>query len=260
MRNILSIGMVIGVGICALGLQAASTTFTSGNEEEVFAQQQADPFVEVRLTEAPEGRALVSSQDAGGDANASLFNAVIAGDMPAAERALRAGANINAEFRKPGWGTRLKYWASGGLWQLYGWRPLHEAVHYGNIDMITFLLDRGAEINAPGKYYWPPLMRAIYHENYPVVRLLLERRADVNVKFGSRGYFPLYVAADWGFPEAVRLLLAFGADRAMYCNEGWFAEDRAQNFPDGSDIHRRVGKREVRRIFAAGRGAPEAIV
>jgi ankyrin repeat protein len=51
----------------------------------------------------------------------------------------------------------------------------HEAV-------IRLLLEKGAEINAKGKFGWTPLSLAAGSGHEAVVRLLLEKGADINAE------------------------------------------------------------------------------
>ncbi len=63
-----------------------------------------------------------------------------------------------------------------------GWTPLHYAVSKGHTDTATMLIERGAEVNAPGPDGVSPLMMAAYGGSEPSVRLLLEHGADVSVR------------------------------------------------------------------------------
>ena len=45
-----------------------------------------------------------------------------------------------------------------------GWTPLHEATYEGHIDVVTFLLEHGANINAPTHEGTTPLLQA--YETY----------------------------------------------------------------------------------------------
>lgn len=104
-----------------------------------------------------------------------------------------------------------------------GWigdTPLHWPCHNGHTDIVTMLLDHGADIEADeiNCYGGKPLHWASEHEPR-IVELLLERGAEVdsrNVKKGSdyEGMTPLLMncAMKDDCEEVTRLLLEAGAD------------------------------------------------
>jgi ankyrin repeat protein len=60
--------------------------------------------------------------------------------------------------------------------------PLHVASGYGKLEAAQWLLNYGANINARDSDDWTPLRWALSEKsNIQVVRLLLERGADINV-------------------------------------------------------------------------------
>ena len=52
------------------------------------------------------------------------------------------------------------------------------ATTQGNLDLMTFLIDAGANVNAPNKDGLTPLIVGCYHGNSDVVNLLLQRGAN----------------------------------------------------------------------------------
>ncbi|MBC8138788.1 MAG: ankyrin repeat domain-containing protein, partial [Fibrella sp.] len=79
------------------------------------------------------------------------------------------------------------------------------------IEMVTLLLDAGANPNAVNRYGVTPLLAAIPYPAYrEVCRVLIARGADVNVVDAS-GYTPLARVVGEGDEEFVRELLTFGA-------------------------------------------------
>lgn len=88
--------------------------------------------------------------------------------------------------------------------------PLHLAVLYRNPEMLTFLLDRGANINLQG-YYGTPLHVAASIGQVGLLTLLLQKGANINA--GSwPGWTPLHGATSNGHIEIAILLLQQGAD------------------------------------------------
>ena len=57
----------------------------------------------------------------------------------------------------------------------FKWSALHHACHSGQVDLVQFLLDRGAEIDAQTINGGTPLMRAIESSREAVVELLISK-------------------------------------------------------------------------------------
>ena len=89
--------------------------------------------------------------------------------------------------------------------------------HYGaaasreNKEIVSLLLDRGADINAVGGDYGTALGAAAFTGEEKIVSLLLDRGADINAVGGKYGT-ALGVAAFTGEEKIVALLLDRGAD------------------------------------------------
>ncbi|KAF8418001.1 ankyrin repeat-containing domain protein, partial [Terfezia claveryi] len=89
--------------------------------------------------------------------------------------------------------------------------PLHVAAYYGRLDIVTLLLERGADINLAAGYYGTALCAAASQSKLEIVSLLLDRGADINVAAGYYGT-ALCAAASQSKLEIVSLLLDRGAD------------------------------------------------
>jgi hypothetical protein len=87
---------------------------------------------------------------------------------------------------------------------------LWEAVRHGDAATVKSLLDRGADVNARGRYQMTPLFKAAERGDAEIIRLLLERGADVTVKDTFYGATPLTWALDKSHVEAVRALIERG--------------------------------------------------
>lgn len=104
---------------------------------------------------------------------------------------------------------------------------LHHAAYYGNVEMVSMLLDAGADVNAVADvpdntgsgptFKMTPLIFAARSGDPERVRVLVEAGADVNYMAGfsnfsvPRGITPLMAAARSGNGESVRILLDAGA-------------------------------------------------
>jgi ankyrin repeat protein len=133
-----------------------------------------------------------------------------------------------------------------------GWRPLHEAMHYNQKDIVRILLENGADINQEfppvglAAWYLPefvemlldsganvnaissksgfgftPLQWALYGRNRDVFDLLLSRGADVNLG-SSTGETCLHLLIRWGRGvDQVDFVLSRGADINAVDKYGW---------------------------------------
>ena len=91
---------------------------------------------------------------------------------------------------------------------------LWEAVRRGDAAEVKSLLDRGADVDARGRYQQTPLFKAAERGNAEIVKLLLERGADVKVKDTFYGATPLTWALDKERVEVIRALLEKGSPGA----------------------------------------------
>ncbi|XP_051948211.1 ankyrin-2-like [Xyrauchen texanus] len=91
-----------------------------------------------------------------------------------------------------------------------GFTPLHIAAHYGNVNVATLLLNRGAAVDFTARNGITPLHVASKRGNTNMVYLLLDRGAQIDAKTRD-GLTPLHCAARSGHDTSVELLLERGA-------------------------------------------------
>ena len=78
----------------------------------------------------------------------------------------------------------------------------------GYLELAQQLIDKNADVNKPG---WTPLHYASTHGHLAVMNLLLDNHAYIDAS-SPNGSTPLMMAALYGTPSAVKLLLEGGAD------------------------------------------------
>lgn len=131
--------------------------------------------------------------------------------------------NVNVEARNP-----------------QGETPLMMAALKGHLAQARRLIERGAEVNKPG---WTPLHYAATGDtpsSLEMVRLMLTHHAYIDAESPNRST-PLMMAARYGSPAVVKLLLEEGADALVKNEQGLSALDFAQ----------RAGRPEAAGIIAA---------
>lgn len=94
----------------------------------------------------------------------------------------------------------------------------------GRLDWTRQLVAMGAKVRRDG---WTPLHYAASGPNVEVVRFLLDQGADVDA-IAPNGASPLMMAARYGAEDSVRLLIARGADKRVRNSLNQSAADYAR--------------------------------
>jgi RNA polymerase sigma factor (sigma-70 family) len=133
-----------------------------------------------------------------------------------------------------------------------GFTPLALASHFGHLDVMRLLLERGADPNrvATHRLAVTPLHAALFGRQVDAARLLIECGANVTLARGGTGWkragwTPLHYAAGMGYTGLVGPLLERGADPSSVDEEGKTPLDVAleSNHHDIADVLRRGGSR-----------------
>lgn len=101
--------------------------------------------------------------------------------------------------------------------------PLMMAALKGHVDLVKKLIERGADVNKTG---WAPLHYAATSGQLAIMELLLDESAYIDAE-SPNGTTPLMMAAQYGTPSAVKLLLDAGADPTLRNQLGLSAIDFA---------------------------------
>ena len=112
--------------------------------------------------------------------------------------------------------------------------PLMIAALNGQADVAKKLIAKGADVNKTG---WTPLHYAATRGHLPVISLLLDNYAYIDAN-SPNNTTPLMMAAFYGTPSAVKLLLEAGADPSLKNDQGLTAIDFAHrnNRLDSAEI------------------------
>ena len=101
--------------------------------------------------------------------------------------------------------------------------PLMLAALKGDTQLCLKLIQKGADVNKPG---WAPLHYAATNGHLEVMKLLLDEHAYIDAA-SPNNTTPLMMAARYGTPSAVKLLLEAGADPLLKNDLGLTAIDFA---------------------------------
>jgi uncharacterized protein len=160
-----------------------------------------------------DGRRITELLKRGFDPNAldparthGLFIAVKEGSLKAAE-ALIAWPKTNVEWRSP-----------------KDESPLMMASLKGQKEIVRKLIARDAHVNKTG---WTPLHYAATGGHVEVIQILLDEYAYIDAESPNKST-PLMMAAKYGTPAAVKLLLEAGADARLRNELGLSAIEFAQ--------------------------------
>ncbi len=97
--------------------------------------------------------------------------------------------------------------------------PLHYAIEYSSLDIITLLVKLGAGIDRQSNIGETPLHSAIRSANpkYNIIEYLLKKEAHPNLA-DYDNYTPLHTAVFFGYKDIVTLLLDYGANSSLKNN------------------------------------------
>jgi ankyrin repeat protein len=106
--------------------------------------------------------------------------------------------------------------------------PLYFATTYGKIEVVAYLTDNGAEINALFDNHYTPLMSAVDNNSQELVALLLEKSADISLT-DKHGNNALWKAIFNNNLPIVKLLIKAGAKPFEVIKDGWSLYDGAKH-------------------------------
>nr|XP_054768059.1 uncharacterized protein LOC129275281 [Lytechinus pictus] len=114
--------------------------------------------------------------------------------------------------------------------------PLFWAANGGHDEIVTLLLNNGADIEIPVKFGMTPLLAAADRKHLTTVQLLLLQGANVNAQ-NQNGDTALHLAAYRGSGRLCTLLIEWGASRTFLNNIGKTAQQVAE-----AEQHRSINK------------------
>jgi ankyrin repeat protein len=130
----------------------------------------------------------------------SLLQASEGSDVKAvADRLKAAGANVNAIA--------------------FGYTPLMVAAERGSAEVVTYLIEEGAQIDVQNPKGMTPLMLAAKSGRNEIVKILLNAHANIHIAT-KRGQTALHVAAMYGEGDIVQMLIEHNADVNAQDNAG----------------------------------------
>ena len=103
-----------------------------------------------------------------------------------------------------------------------------KAAKQGDLDEVIRCSMYVKNINCVDGYGWTPLFEAVSEGHMNVIHYLVEKGADVNL-LDNGTWTPVYLAASYGHLEAVKFLTLHGADIEHVCKNGKSPYDVAQN-------------------------------
>nr|XP_053650048.1 uncharacterized protein LOC128700721 [Cherax quadricarinatus] len=99
------------------------------------------------------------------------------------------------------------------------WSALHHASARGHLNIVSILLERGANVNAEDSNRTTPLHTAAFHGHLRIAELLIDAGANLNAS-DQRGNTPLHSAIEGCHPGVINLMLDRGCDTSIPNKEG----------------------------------------
>lgn len=151
------------------------------------------------FAQGPEGKRGVGRYADTRDPNRQLWQAASDGDLSTVQSALAKGGQVDFHGKR-------------------GFTPLAIAAKNGHLDVVKFMLDRGANIDdRDNDRHKTPLLAASFDGHLDVVKYLVDHGANVNMQ-AINSWTPLHDAAYRGLVDIVKYLVDHGADLAVKNN------------------------------------------
>lgn len=179
-----------------------------------------------------------------------MIDAARRGDDHAVRKLLEKDASLTREKDELGY-TALDWAAVRGHWVIVrmlvaagapvnniagdGGTPMHRVCHHDQPDIVSYLLDNGADIAVSNQWGRVPLHVVARRGCVEAAKVLLAAGADLNAAT-KEGWTPLHVAYMAGQPQLVDLLLARGADPDKKDLQGKIPRDCAFQRPAATAI------------------------
>ena len=141
-------------------------------------------------------------------AQEDFFTGVLNGDLSKVKIAITENADINAGIEKKI--EKIKH-KSGEYFE--GSTALHIASGEGNIELVTFLIENGIEINKKNSVGITAFMTALYHKEEDIAKFLLGKgaklfdKSDHSLDNNEKYYTTLMAASEGGCLQIVKLLI-----------------------------------------------------
>ena len=116
-----------------------------------------------------------------------LFNAIANRDISEVKQAIYKKVNISAKNQ-------------------FGETPIMRAVLYGDREIVEFLLEKGADLNARDDSLDPVLIKSIYSHRLEITKRIAENTKNIDIR-GKKKYTALMIAANHGDYPLVEYLL-----------------------------------------------------
>lgn len=156
----------------------------------VHALHSYDSYFEIAYNRDPAFGAWLLAQFP----DATVLDAAEAGTLEDVRKLVNAGGDVNMVSND----SRRK-------------SPLHAAVERQHLEMVEFLLDRGADLVGRGSGYSMLFVAAAHKYSAEMTKLLLRRRADPNAT-DHTGSTPLFSVAQSVWFDVLETLIQGGAD------------------------------------------------
>mmetsp|Transcript_54509 Transcript_54509/g.127372 ORF Transcript_54509/g.127372 Transcript_54509/m.127372 type:complete len:776 (-) Transcript_54509:69-2396(-) len=189
----------------------ACSIFGGGAILNILLDARADPN-QVPSTRVPGNALAMAAQVNNSEVVEGLLNARAdvnhAGAVSGKTPLMMAAAGGNADLVGLLLSNRADPWAR----DKDGYDPLTVACGGGFVDVVEMLLNVGASVNKPfddGRY---PIHLAAMWGRPKMIKFLADKGAEVNVVWEDYGDTPLMSAVEWGYNEAIRVLVSLKAD------------------------------------------------